>query len=582
MKLVIVESPNKVNKIKEYLGKDYNVVASVGHITRIRNSGKFNLGIDLERKYNINYELIPEKVSVLQKIMNAVEESEIIYLATDCDMEGENISYNLFQRIKDFNKTIKRITFNKITKDAILESIENARDIDMDMVNAQQCRAALDKITGYLTSGYVSKCLSQNNLSAGRVQSPAVKLIIKREEEIEKFIPQDYWTCNVRFKFNDIEFDAKYDGKILSQKDADDISSFLLNNSSIYTVLKVQAKSEKHNPPPPMITSSLQQYAAKKLKFSADKTMEIAQNLFTNSCISYHRTDCPAISKESLKKILDYNKSQNLPMPSKPFIYTSKTVSSQDAHEAILAIDLTVKQVFGGTDANQLYNIIRQFTIASQLAPAVYDTLKVSIEGKLGNKKYNFIASGKSLKTPGFLSFLNLNDDSKINIPTLQKSDVLLLISNKIEKKHTNPPSRYSMSELLKTMEKLEIGRPSTTANILKKIVDRGYVQLKNEIYYPTELGKKLILEIDNKFDFLDYQYTATIEKQIDNIAEKKDTYFNVIDNFYTKFKTQLNNLYTTNGYKICDCGGIMIKRQSKEGKEFWGCSSYPLCRNIN
>jgi DNA topoisomerase-1 len=582
--LLIVESPNKCSKIKSFLPDNYTVIASNGHLNKIKNCSFMNMGIELNRGFKILYELIPGKINILQNILDNVETHDTILLFGDDDREGQAINFHTYERIKGYdNKKIKIIKSDKIEKAAILKAISEATDIDMNVVYSQMARSAIDKICGYMVSPYLAKTTGIKNISAGRVQSIIVKLIRERENEIINFKPEDYWTFQIPLSFNSIDFTAKYESRITSQKQADDLLSYLTDKNTIFTTTKSVGKLEKFNPQPPFDTNNMISYMGKRYKFEPDKTLSIAQTLFESGMISYHRSDSISSSPEELKNLIEYIKTQNLPLPPKPYIYKNKQENSQQAHTAIHPLDLSATKVFGGSDANLLYSVIRQQFICSQLKYAQYNTLKVSIDAVNGKKKETLVCSGKSLKDPGFLTFLNVQDKSQINIPDLKKGDICLLQSNPIvEKKHTNPKSRFSISTLISTLKEMEVGRPSTVSGILKKVLDKKYIELRDGIYHPMEIGINIVNEIDNKFDFMDYEYTADIEKKLDLIASGEKTYFDTVNNFYNKFKSQLDALYKIKGFDICKkCGGVIVERLSKDGKEFKGCSNYPLCKNI-
>ncbi len=578
--VVIVESPNKVAKIQGYLGPEYVVLATCGHLTQIRDSGAFNMGIDIGT-FKIHYELMRSKISVLQKIMDEVEKCDCVILATDLDREGEFISSTLFARLQGFNKPIKRITFSEITKAALMRALDSPRDINTDMVKSQETRAVMDKIVGYTISPLLSSIFNVRGLSAGRVQSVMIKIITDREQAIETFKPETYFTIAVPLSFNEQPFQTKFERKISTKEDADQVKAFLTDPSTTYTVNKVTAKNEKVSPPPPFTTSTLGQYMAKKFKFDADKTAGIAAKLFELGAITYPRSDSPSISEEALSALLKYLKDNKLQTPSKPYDYKSKNQNSQEAHECIRPTNLSVATISGTQDEKTVYSVIRQQFIACQMAPAVYATLKIAIDAK-GSKKETLSTSGKTLKSPGFLSYLGVQDNSQINIPDLKKGDICTLsgVITPIEKQ-TKPPARFNESDLLKTLERMEIGRPSTTPALIRKILDRKYVEKIDGIYHPMEMGRKIVNQLSGKFDFMDYDFTVQIEKKLDLIAEGKETYLNTMRTFYDGLSKQISAMYEAEKFDICSCGGVFKERTSKDGKVFFGCSNYPSCSNI-
>jgi len=580
MKLIIVESPNKCRTLKACLDDEFQVIASFGHINKIANKGKDNLGIDIDHNYKITYELMEDKVSVLQQILDMAAISDHIYIASDPDREGEAIAAAVYDRIVGFGKPIQRISFHELTKKAVLEAISKASDINKSLVAAQEARSALDKIVGYLGSRYLMTSLGSNRLSAGRVQSVVLRLLVDREKEIEGFKPETYFTIQVGLESTQV-FQTKYDKKVTTQEKADQLKLFFEDPITTYTVTKVAAKTEKVNPPPPFTTSTLQQYMAKKHKFAADRTADICQILFEGGYITYHRTDSPAISEDALAMVRDWIKLNKLDHPSKSYIYKAKGENAQEAHECIRPTDINAVVVSANSDQQLVYQAIRKFFIACQLNPAIFNTLKVNIEAK-NTAKETLLASGKAIKDPGFFAFLGVQDQNKIDIPNLEKGQSLKYNSIVVEKKQTKAPSRYSEANLLEVLDKMEIGRPSTTPNIIKKIVERNYSEKKNEIHHPTEKGFDVCkILTDSNFTFMDYKFTADLEKRFDLIVDGKENYFNTVDSFYKEFKTQLNGLYKDRlNIRTCGCGGVMTKRNGENG-EFMGCSNYPYCRNV-
>jgi DNA topoisomerase-1 len=561
---------------------EYHCIASYGHITQIRDSGVFNMGIDVNKNFEIHYEISPNKVATLQKIMDKVEECDSVLIGSDPDREGEGIAFALFSKLKGFNKPIKRITFSEITKAALMKALASPRDLDLSLVAAQECRNVLDKIVGYRVSPMISSILGgKSPLSAGRVQSIMIKIITDREQAIEQFQPETYFTIAVPLSFNDQLFQTKFERKISTKEDADQTKAFLTDPSTTYTVNKVTAKNEKVSPPPPFTTSTLGQYMAKKFKFDADKTAGIAAKLFELGAITYPRSDSPSISEEALSALLKYLKDNKLQTPSKPYNYKSKNQNSQEAHECIRPTNLSVATISGTQDEKTVYSVIRQRFIACQMAPAVYATLKIAIDAK-GSKKETLSTSGKTLKSPGFLSYLGVQDNSQINIPDLKKGDICTLsgVITPIEKQ-TKPPARFNESGLLETLERMEIGRPSTTPALIRKILDRKYVEKIDGIYHPMEMGRKIVNQLSGKFDFMDYDFTVQIEKKLDLIAEGKETYLNTMRTFYDGLSKQISAMYEAEKFDMCSCGGVFKERTSKDGKVFFGCSNYPSCSNI-
>lgn len=572
--LIIVESPHKAEKIKEFLGDDYVVLASKGHICDLAKGGKWGIGIDVKNNFKPHYMLLTDKVNVLENILNAANNASKIFLMSDPDREGEAISWHLLERLAGIRVPIKRITVNEITKKAVVDSIKNSRDIDMKIVHAQETRRFLDRIVGFTVSPFLMQYFG-SNLSAGRVQSVAARIVIDREEEIDAFKPEEYWTLNVKLKNSDNHsFTAKYEGKLKCKQDCDNTVSQLHNTDFI--VASIDAKDEKKKPLPPLTTTKLQQLMAKSANLSPDKTMKSAQWLYENGFCTYIRTDSTRISDEALKECRDWLKTNNYSIPKKANIY-SASGSAADAHECIRPTDITVEpknsQIFSPDD-KKVYEAIWKYFVASQMEPAVYNTLKVKIITK-NNKSLEFRASGKALASKGFLEILGINDTSSIDIPNLIKGEVLSLSDSKSifpEQKFTQPPPRYSESSFIKELETREIGRPATVAEMISKIQSRGYVEKKNNIFYPTDLGKKVNGILKNIFSFVEINYSAELEKKLDQIADGKLEYLDVLNEFYNNFIKQVNVAYNNQGATNCDqCGSAQKLLDGKFGK-FYVC----------
>ena len=580
--LIIVESPSKANKIQEYLGSDYIVTASKGHITDLIKGGPYNLGVDLNT-FTPRYTVSPDKVNTLNELMNLAKQSKLILLSSDPDREGEAISWHLYERLKDVDVPIKRIVFNEITKAAIKKAVASPRDIDMDLVHAQEARRMLDRIVGFMASPFLMNCL-KSKLSAGRVQSVVTKMIIDREKEIGSFLPEDYWNIHVSLSDGSDIFTCKYDTKITDQKTADSVKTSLESNNS-FVVSEVVAKDEKRAPFAPLITSKLQQIMSKDYGFSADRTMKAAQELYENGYCTYIRTDSTRIGDDALDSVRDWLKNNNYDIPDKANVYQNKD-SSQDAHECIRPTEIELKpdQNYEIIDADQkkVYEVIWKFFVSSQMKPAIYNTLKVTLHPQ-GNAKFKIKASGKALKYKGFLELLGIGDDSKIDIPMLNVGDIVNLHGKqpvKAEKKQTQPPPRFSEANLIKELVNKDIGRPATYAELLTKITGRNYVEKQGNIYHGTDLGKKICDILDSNFTFMDYNYTSEMEKKLDSIANKNLNYVEMLKSFYQEFKKELDNAYINNGGELCvRCGSYMAERTTKNGEKFFGCTAYPNCK---
>ena len=600
MNLVVVESPAKAKTISKFLGKGYSVTASYGHI---RDLPKSSFGVDLENDFKPKYVVAKDKKPVVDSLKKLSEKANDIYIATDEDREGEAIGWHISQVIKLKPDNVKRIVFHEITKSAILNSIKSPRTINFDMVKSQEARRILDRIVGYKLSPLLSKKI-RRGLSAGRVQSIALKLIVDREKEIEKFIPVEYWTIHLTF-LNEMEAVLTHiDNKTLdkffikNKESAESIIKDIKNEHFIIESVSNRKSSKKADPP--FITSTLQMSASSLLGFSPKKTMSIAQKLYEGidiektraGLITYMRTDSFNISKEaqdSAYKLLmqlfgsDY-------VPQKPNIYKTKSKTAQEAHEAIRPTDPgrlpDMVKNYLTKDELKLYTLIWKRFIASRMPPAKYNTLSIIF----ASDKFKAKASYSELIFDGYLKIWNYSKNKNDKIPNIKKgSDAEL--TNVIPKQHfTEPPSRFNEGSLIKTLESYDIGRPSTYAAIIDTIISRGYVILKDKKFYPEEIGI-VTSDMLNKFfsDIINVKFTAQMENGLDKIAHTKMDEVKLLNEFYEKFKKLLDNAYE-NMEKIkpepektdivCDkCGAPMVIREGRFGR-FLACSNYPKCKN--
>lgn len=583
--LVIVESPSKAVNIQKYLGKDFVVLASKGHITDLAKGGRFGIGINIENDFKPHYVLMDDKIDVLNKLLTAAKSVDQILIASDPDREGEAIAWHLKERLTDTEKPIKRITFKEITKKAVNESLKNVRDVDVKMFHSQEARRILDRIVGFTVSPFLMTYFGPK-LSAGRVQSVVTKLIIDREEEIENFVPDIYWNVNVALSNdNKKSFIAKYDGKIIDQKTADDVA-LIMKSANNFLVSEVLSDEEKKNATAPLITSTLQQVMSKNYGVPADRTMKAAQSLYENGYVTYIRTDSTRAEDEAIKSVREWLKTNKYAVPTKENLFKNKD-ASQDAHECIRPTDLELNPATQSEiimpDEKLVYEAIWKHFIASQMTPAVFDTLKLTLHPN-NNPKYKVRAAGKALKDSGFLKILGSNAATAIDLPTLSKGDVVNLFGKipvATEKKQTQPAPRYTQHSLGKELENRGIGRPATFAEIFSKITTRDYVVLTGTTYKPTDLGRKINTELVKYFEFMDYGYTANMEVQLDEIANKNKDHVKMLKDFYKPFKKSLDNAYVTHGAGICEkCTYPMILRTAKTGSKFMGCSNYPKCKN--
>ncbi|WP_154973143.1 type I DNA topoisomerase [Priestia megaterium] len=603
--LVIVESPAKAKTIERYLGKKYKVKASMGHV---RDLPKSQMGIDIEQDYNPKYITIRGKGPVLKELKTAAKKAKKIYLAADPDREGEAIAWHLAHSLDVDIASDCRVVFNEITKEAIKESFKHPRAINMDLVDAQQARRILDRLVGYNISPLLWKKVKKG-LSAGRVQSIAVRLIIDREKEIAKFIPEEYWTVKATFQKGNDQFEGQlieYQGKKVELSNEEDVTNIVKQlDGNEFSISKVTKRERKRNAAPSFTTSSLQQEAARKLNFRAKKTMMIAQQLYegidlgkegTVGLITYMRTDSTRISETAQTEARDYitNAYGN------QFVATEKrkekkNSNAQDAHEAIRPTSALRKpgevKEFLSRDQYRLYKLVWERFVASQMAPAIMDTMAVDLK----NGDVTFRANGSKVKFPGFMKvYVEGNDDQveeKENLlPDLEEGEVAY--SKDIdEKQHfTQPPPRYTEARLVKTLEELGIGRPSTYAPTLDTIQKRGYVALDNKRFVPTELGE-IVLELVLEFfpEILDVEFTAKMENDLDEVEDGNVQWVRVIDEFYSDFEKRLEHAEKEMreveikdepaGEDCEECGSPMVYKMGRYGK-FMACSNFPDCRN--
>ncbi len=603
-KLIIVESPAKANTIKKFLGGNTKVVASMGHI---RDLPKSKLGID-EKTLEPEYINIRGKGDLIKSLKKDAKDAKKVYLATDPDREGEAIAWHLANILSINEDEICRVTFNEITKNAVKEAIQKPRKIDMDLTDAQQARRVLDRIVGYKISPVLWKKV-QKGLSAGRVQSVAVKLIVDREEEIEKFIPEEYWNIYVKLKDKKSKksFEAKFYGKdnkkleIHSEEEVKEIVKAIENAK--YIVEDIKLGEKKRAPAPPFTTSTMQQEASRKLGFAIKKTMSVAQGLYegvritehgTVGLITYMRTDSTRISevaraaaKEQITKTFGTEYYENR--------YYKTKADSQDAHEAIRPtyIDLTPEQIKSDltNDQYKLYKLIYNRFIASQMANAIYDTVNVKILAD----NYNFRANGQTLKFKGFMALYVETEDYEEKeefekIPPLEKNQELQKENIDTKQSFTEPPPRYTEASLVKTLEEKGIGRPSTYSPTITTILARRYIEKMQKQLHPTDLGRivnKLLIE--NFQDVINVEFTAEMEEQFDKIAEGEENWKKVIKDFYAPFQKTVEKVekeleHVKLEYEVSDvpcekCGRMMVIKYGRYGK-FLACPGYPECQN--
>ncbi len=604
-KLIIVESPAKANTIKKFLGGSTKVVASMGHI---RDLPKSKLGVNIENDFEPEYINIRGKGDLIKSLKNEAKKAKKIYIATDPDREGEAIAWHLAYILNQEKEKITRVTFNEITKSAVKKAIKEPRNIDLNLVDAQQARRVLDRIVGYKISPILWKKVKRG-LSAGRVQSVAVKLIVDREEEIEKFIPEEYWNiyANLQDKETKKGFQAKFYGENGKKQEihSEDEVQKILNTieKAKYIVDDIKKSEKKRNPAPPFTTSTMQQEASRKLGFTLKKTMTIAQGLYegvkipekgTVGLITYMRTDSTriseearAIAKEQITKDYGDEYYENR--------YYKAKKDSQDAHEAIRPtyIDINPEEIKDALSKDQykLYKLIYNRFMASQMSAAIYDTMSVTIDAN----GYTFKANGQMLKFKGFMTLYVEGTDSKEEekegmLPDIKEKEELKLVKIDPKQSFTEPPPRYTEASLVKTLEEKGIGRPSTYSPTITTILDRRYIEKEQKQLAPTELGKivnKILIE--NFTDVINVEFTAEIESEFDEIAEGKEPWKNMIREFYGPFEKELEKvekelekveLVEEVSDVPCEkCGRMMVYKYGRYGK-FLACPGYPECKN--
>lgn len=642
MKLIIVESPTKCRTLSRFLGKEYKIEATMGHI---RDLPKKKLGIDVKKDFKPQYLLIPQKKEAIKKIKDESKKAKKIFLATDPDREGEAIAFHVAYILKIKEDGISRIVFHEITKEAIEKALDSPRKIDLNLVDAQQARRVLDRLVGYKLSPLLWRKI-RRGLSAGRVQSVAVRLIVDREREIEKFVPEEYWEIWAKLKkyIGGQRKDApsflaklvKKNGKTIKIENETQAKQALDElKKANYEVYQVERKEVKQHPVPPFITSTLQQTAARRLGFSSKRTMYAAQRLYEKGLITYHRTDSLNLAKTAVEKMRCFINSTygDKYLPPKPNFYRTKSKVAQEAHEAIRPTDvqLQVSDVSEkiGSDEQRLYDLVWKRAVASQMTPAVWDQTKIETQATSIKNIYLFLTEGKIIKFDGWLKLYKLPKEEEL--PEMKKGDDLDLIKVTPKQKFTQAPPRYTEASLIKALEERGIGRPSTYAPIISTIQGRQYVEKMEGKFTPTPLG-----EVVNDFlveyfaGIVDYDFTAQMEDELDDIANGKRKWVPVIRDFYQPFDKQLEGVtqvaervqvptevteekcpqckegqlvirigkfgkflscsrfpecdYTAphvaklKGVKCPKCGGDVVIKKTRKGKQFYGCSNWPAC----
>ncbi len=596
--LVIVESPAKSKTIEKYLGDGYKVLSSKGHIRDLATSGKYGFGVDIENGFKPTYEPIKGKKKDISALKKEVEKADKVYLATDPDREGEAISWHLKDALDIKDDEYERIVFNEITKDAVVNSFKNARKIDDLMVRSQETRRILDRIIGFRLSKLMQS--KTGGKSAGRVQSVALKLIVDREKEIQKFIPEEYWTIKAIFPNFDATLFGYKDDKKLEIKNELESQEIVNKLSNSYKIESVEKKNKNKSSKPVFITSTMQQEAANKLNFSSKKTMSVAQKLYeginigkeTVGLITYMRTDSTRLSNEFINSALKYIEVNY----GKEYVGTvkkqKKTENVQDAHEgirptSILRTPESIKEYLTN-DEYKLYKLIYYRALSSLMKESKQQLTSVVLD----NNNYKFKITGTITTFDGYLKVYKEYEKQEDNIlPDFSKYNSSVIITDNIEQKQhfTEPPARYTESSLIKEMEKLGIGRPSTYATTISTIIDRGYVNITDKKFFPSEIGIQTTDKLQEFFsNLINVKYTAKMEEDLDNIASGEVIWNELLEEFYKEFEPMVKDAFDNmekkepekTGETCPECGKDLVKRNGRYG-EFIACSNYPECKYI-
>lgn len=607
MKLIICESPNKVKTISQYVGKEYKVKASVGHICEIANTGLYNLGIDVKGNFNIDFKVSDSKKEVVKELKGLVEKADEVLLASDLDREGEAIAYHLKNFLKIPNEKLKRIRYHEVTKKAIEDAIKNAGEIDLKMVNAALARASLDKIVGFRLSPIARTKVSAR--SVGRCQSPALRLIVDREEEINSFKPETYYEIYLPFTKDKKEYKAQYKGLIKEDKNTPTIKDKELADKIIndckgydYIVHNIESKDRNVQSKPPFITSTFQQEVSSKLGYSTKTAMTIAQRLFEGINIggqhvaltSYLRTDDTSMDpefKETLKQFIINNFGKEYLKDEKDIKKKKTNKIEQAGHECFRVIDLNMtpeilSRYINDQQMLKVYELIYNRTVASLMSDAIITDVNFIIK----NGEYKFVFSEHASKFDGFRKVYNLDDEELVSGLDVCVGEKLKTKKLELVEKSTQPPRRYSESTLIKKLDDLNIGRPSTYATIISTLLDpgRGYCEEQGKALVPTEKGITLIHFLKKAFnDIVDYNYTANMEASLDKIAKGDLDRVDYLKEFYAELENQIKSSKSIEGEKVkaeivegktCPlCGSQLVKRHGRFG-DFYACSSWPKC----
>ncbi len=582
MKLVIVESPAKAKTIEKYLGKDFTVRASVGHIRDLPKSNKD--AVDIEGGFIPRYQIVKEKQKVIDELQEAAERSNEVILATDPDREGEAIAWHLAETIG--LKNPKRIVFHEITEKAVQEALAHPRKIDQELVRAQEARRVLDRLFGYDLSGLIWKKV-RYGLSAGRVQSPALRILMEREREIRAFIPEAFWVITADLKTKQgAAFTTTCIEEPRSEKEAERILHAAKNHP--WSVVRVEESEQARSPKAPFTTSTLQQAASTRLGFSPSRTMGIAQKLYESGCITYMRTDSTNLAKEAQDNLVSVARDEFGEKYAEARVYKTKSKSAQEAHEAVRPTDPRKHSAGNNEEQKKLYALIRARALASQMTDA--RTLRTKILANISNdiEIPDFAANGSRVIFDGWLAADPDARGEDVELPSVTKDDVLALVEARSEGKETQPPGRYSEAGLVKELEKRGIGRPSTYAATIRTLETRGYVEKQGRTLLPTATGDVVSTFIEGNFgEYISDTFTAEMEDELDQIAEGKREYKKTLKDFYGPFAKavkskakieKLTNMGDVPKEFSCPlCGGAMVYKLSKTGR-FMSCAKFPTC----
>lgn len=597
--LVIVESPAKAKTIENYLGSDYTVLSSVGHIRDLATTGPGGLGVDVEDHFKPNYKNVTGKSKVIKELKQASKNAEVVYLATDPDREGEAISWHLADVLGLDVNLNRRVVFNEITKDAILEAFKHPRAIDMDLVRSQESRRILDRIIGFKLSKLLQSKIKSK--SAGRVQSVALKLIVEREKEIQKFESKEYWSIHAMFERESAKIEAelvKKANKKIAIANEEEVKAILSELSDPYVVEKVEKKNKSKQPKLPFITSTLQQEAASKLGYNAKKTMTIAQKLYeginigseTVGLITYMRTDSTRLADnfvDATKSFIKQTYGANYVKTGAT--NTKKVKNAQEAHEAIRPSSVTRTpedmKPYLKRDELRLYKLIWERAVASLMKSATVEATTIEVR----SNDYLFRVNGQILVFDGYLRVYSYEETKNAALPRLTEGDTLALVDVDPQQHFTQPPARYSEAKLIKEMEELGIGRPSTYAQTMETLKNRGYVTLEDKKFKPTDQGILTSDKLAEFFsEFINVEYTAEMENNLDEISKGQKVWYDELKGFYDHFMPMLENAQKNMekiapveiGEECPECGSPLVVRRGRYG-EFIACSGYPTCKYI-